>query len=77
MNCTCIDEVSEKLKEQGLALSDKCRKFRINDNKLEEMIGLPLQAADGKKFRRGQPSIVFISFCPFCGKSVKSEPVAP
>lgn len=74
MNCDCYDQVSENLKAKGLAISDKCRSFCITDNTLGMALGFPLQATDGKRLKRSQPSMVFVSFCPFCGKSTKEEP---
>jgi len=71
MNCTCYDEVSEKLKAEGLAISYKCAKFRLSKNKLSMALGFPLQPTEGKRLKSNQPSIVFISYCPFCGKSAK------
>lgn len=73
MNCTCFDEVNEKLKADGLAISSKCQSFRLSNNQLSHAVGFPLQTTDGKKLKRGQPSMVFVSFCPFCGKSTKPE----
>lgn len=71
--CNCYEQIREKLKAQGLAISDKCKAMRITDLKLSARLCFPLQSADGKKLKRGEPKFMFLSFCPFCGEKYERE----
>lgn len=73
--CKCFNEVREKLKAQGLKLSDKC--FVLGMPSFSTMFGIPLERADGSRLKRGDPTMLFTARCPFCGKKQpKQQPPA-
>lgn len=74
--CTCWEKMEDRLNEKGFKISNACSAIVIKENRLEVRRYLPLQRLDGKKPGRDQPKGVEISFCPFCGQSIKSSNAA-
>jgi len=71
--CNCHEEVALKLKEEGLKFSDKVVAFRIIGNRMSGHLGFPLADMENRKPKSGKPRFMFLSFCPFCGKSFNPE----
>lgn len=69
MNCNCHQEVALKLKEEGLKFSDKVVAMRIVKNRMSGHLGFPLTNMENRRPKSGKPTFMFLSFCPFCGKS--------
>lgn len=67
-SCNCWHEKDNKLREMGYKISDACAMLQLKDLSLTAKYGLPLQRTDGKKLQRGDPTMITISFCPFCGR---------
>lgn len=67
MNCDCLTKIKENLSKEGLGISRECQTMRLSKNKLSAHIGFPLKTGDGRKPKRGVPTFMFFSYCPFCG----------
>lgn len=67
--CNCWVEKNDGLRKLGFKLSDACSMLELAEATLDvrSVRGLPLQRADGEKLRRGDPKMLQISYCPFCG----------
>ena len=73
--CNCIHETDDVLRKRGYKLADACMGFRITEDlRFETQYGLPIVRVDGKRRRRGDPSIVVVEHCPFCGTKISSAP---
>lgn len=67
-SCNCWHDKDNKLREMGYKIADACAMLQIKDLSLTAKYGLPLARTDGKKLKRGDPTMITISFCPFCGE---------
>ena len=83
MNCNCLSEAEELLKEhfKSAAGDDvkakiKGRAIGINPETLAltSEFNLPVVINGSKKgFIRGKETTIRCSYCPFCGKSIRPE----
>jgi len=72
-SCNCWHEKDNKLREMGYKIADACAMFQIINLSLTAKFGLPLERTDGKKPKRGDPRMITISFCPFCGRRLHPQ----
>lgn len=68
-SCKCWSEKDDGLRKMGYKIADGCSMLELVEKtlSLKGQYGLPLQRADGKSLRRGDPRMIQISHCPFCG----------
>lgn len=74
MKCNCIEEVDKKLASENLKLA--CVGLASQDGVLDTIITLETEWVNRNSAPRGRkntPSLMFASFCPFCGKSIRSK----
>jgi hypothetical protein len=72
-DCSCWSEKNAKLEAKGFRISDSCAVLRISLTTLSGAYGLPLQRADGSKLKKGDPVMIEMNHCPFCGKKYTKE----
>ncbi len=69
--CDCWEQTDLKLKERGFRLASSLSALKwAPSGSLPVLRLLPLERADGKKPRVGDPKTLEMSFCPFCGKAI-------
>jgi len=71
MQCNCLKEVDERLKEHNCKLPVSLILSGPNAGKCM----LNIQTVVIEKKRGFKPPSMGVEFCPFCGKSVKAEEV--
>lgn len=69
-SCKCWHEKDSKIREMGFKISDDCSALQIEELSLIGVFGLPLQRTDGKKLKKDDPKMIYISHCPFCGQKL-------
>lgn len=66
--CNCWEETDQKLQGKGFRLAPSLSALSWRQFGSCPLIRLlPLTRADGTKVKRGEPSTLQISHCPFCG----------
>lgn len=72
--CNCWHATDNELRKKGLKISDKCSLFQVTKSLgLAAVYGLPLARLDGKRFQKGEPTLIKITHCPFCGREMDSQ----
>lgn len=71
--CSCWTDKNKGLQAKGFEISDVCSALVLGVDKVTVQHYLPVQRLDGKRLKRSDPHGITISFCPFCGKSLKPE----
>lgn len=72
MNCDCITKIDEKLKEHNLKLTG----YALTMPDFEAVITIETEWIDRDKAPNGRkrnPTKIFVSHCPFCGKPIKKD----
>lgn len=80
MNCDCIKTIDTQLAERNtkLAVSFVAREVvKEGKRSIEFDTGLSVEVAKIDPKKRGKALSVLVSFCPFCGKSVKPVVIGP
>ncbi|EEG08205.1 hypothetical protein [Pseudogulbenkiania ferrooxidans] len=82
MNCTCLQDLEKRLaakfsEDLGVSAKAECQNeaFMLEGNtmKLAHVTNYKITAS-AKGFVKGKTVPVTASYCPFCGKSVKTQP---
>ena len=78
MNCKCITEINEKIREQtGDKDASIYTTFGLDTKENKMTICVPIglnyrkKKANGEFMKNKTHSTIIASYCPFCGKSVK------
>lgn len=72
MNCDCITRIDEKLKEHNLKLAG----YAFVMPTFKPVFTISTEWIDASKAPRGKkrnPTYMFVSHCPFCGKPAESS----
>lgn len=76
MNCNCINEVDDKLREKNLKLVGYA--FIMPEFSARVQIATDwVSRNDAPKGQKQRPPAMLASFCPFCGKAVQPPSPAP
>lgn len=72
MNCNCIKEIDEKLREKNLELTGFA--YLMPDFRVVPTVNTAwIDKSKAPRGKKNSPTKMFASHCPFCGKSVEKK----
>ena len=70
-NCDCFSKRDAEMGEKaGVRISRQCIQFDFAGANIVTRYVLPLESNVGQRVKKGQPSSIYMSFCPFCGQKL-------